>query len=501
VSRHNKKQSNSGNPVTRGRFLNYAKPKTFLPGEKRNQDDHEDEDSIKTIPFFIRRNDFGVLLARLLEVSPTHRVCTYSKADRVVGNGFTLNVGSVNQVLVTKPKGEAKAPKDKVIISVNDWLKNINSEGETGSDIVRKASINYEGFGGVWTEEIRGKADGKRFYHINIIDSPKCLFKSVKTGGDAEEVYISPDWSPEYIQKIKPGVLKLNEWVKDGDVERRLSYLKSYSPLRDIYGIPPAIAALLSQHLELEIPSHNLEKFYTDFMPKVFFQFFAPDGMTDAAKEKFYKDLENTYTRKGGKRRTIFAEIVQSKKLEANVHEFAKQTEDGEFLGLTDKTESVIFKAHQWHPLLAGVPTPAGLGNSNLVMNIFHSYDNITIKPRQNLVLSRIMNPAFGRAGEWLRMSDWENHYLGLSSSIPVAFVGDLNVNKIFTKDEGREFLGVPKMKDEEQGGSLIDDGNGAQLTLTDPNDDPGEKPPGKKKQTDVDEENESSKEKGGKQK
>lgn len=488
-----KNKRNSGNPVTRGKFLNYTKPKTFLPGEKRLKETHDEEDSIKTIPFFVRRNDFGLLLTRLLEVSPTHRVCVYSKADRVVGNGFTLNVGSGNQVLVTKPKGEVKAPKDKTIISVNEWLKNINAEGETGVDIVRKATINYDGFGGVWTEEIRGKADGKRFYHVNIIDAPKCLFKSPEKGDKGEVVYISPDWSPEYIQKYKPGALILNEWVKDGDVERRLSYLRAYSPLRDIYGVPPAIAALLSQHLELEIPSHNLEKFYTDFMPKVFFQFFAPEGMTDAAKEKFYKDLENTYTRKGGKRRTIFAEVVQSKKLEANVHEFSKQTEDGEFLGLTDKTEGVIFKAHQWHPILSGVPTPAGLGNSALVMNIFHTYETITTKPRQNIMLSRIMNPAFQRAGEWLRQSDWTNHYLGLSSAIPVAFIGTLNVNKLFTIDEGREFLGAPKMKDETQGQSIIDGGQ----TVTDPNQvqDPNQDP---EEQTKVDENNKKSKEKQG---
>lgn len=482
----------SGNPATRGKFLNYTKPKTFLPGEKRQDSDQDNEDSIKTIPFFVRRNDFALLLTRLIEVSPTHRVCIYSKANHIVGDGFTLHVGSGNQVLVTKTKASVKTPKDTVVNDVGEWLKNINSDGETASNILEKIAINFEGYGGVWIEEIRGKVNGKKFYHVNTIDTPKCLFKSVKMGEDIEEVYISADWSSEFIQKVKPDVLKLNEWVKSNGSEHRLSYLKAYSPLRDIYGIPPAIAALLSTHLELEIPSHNLEKFYTDFMPKVFFQFFAPDGMTDEQKKKFYRDLENTYTRKGGKRRSIFAEVVESKKLEANVHEFGNQSTDGEFLGLTDKTEATIFKSHQWHPLLAGVPVSVGW-DKDIVSNIYHAFYASTTRPRQSLFLSRIMNPAFQRAAEWLNGS-WKDHYLDVSPSIPVSFVGDLSVNKLFTRDEARDLLGFPKMENVELGTAIIDNGMGAQISITDPNAKPGKK----KTQEDIDKDNADKKEKGG---
>lgn len=488
----NTQQPTKGDKGLSYRVVNYVKPKTFVPKEKRTDEDHLNEDSIKTIPYFTNRNDFALLLTRLIEVSPTHRVCIFSKADHVVGDGFTLEVGTANDIMITKTKKEIKPPKDKAILEASDWMKNVNEDEETLSDIVRKIAINYDAYGGVWVEEIRGKVDSKRFYHINVIDSPKCLFQSVKTGERIETVFISPDWTSEYVQKIKPEALQLNTWFKVKGTERRISYLKAYSPLRDIYGIPPAIASLLFHHLELEIPSHNLERFYTDFMPKVFMQFFAPDGMNDAKKKQFYDDLEKTYTRKGGKRRGLFAQIVESKKMEANIHDFSDQRTDGDFLGLTDKSEHVIFKSHQWHPLLAGVPTAAGLGNSTLIMNVFHLYNKATTQPRQRLFTARLINPIFNRAAEWLRTS-FQEHSLRLSTSIPISFVGELNVNKMFSVNEGRAFLGQPKHEDEETGEGLIDNGKGAELTLTDPNADPKGKK--SKKQSDIDKENEDVKE------
>lgn len=450
-------------------FLNFFTPKSFLPKEIKLRQEDDLGDSIVTVPWYKNRNDFSLLLNRSLEVSPTHRSCIHTKSDYVVGDGFTLTVGSGTGVMVTKTKKQTNTvPSDDVINDVSTYVKDINSDRDNLCDIVRKININWEAFGIVWTEEIRGIVAGKKFYHINVIDSPKVLFKG-GDNADGSEVYVSPDWSPDYISTNKPEAIKINEWVKDkNEVERRIACFKFYAPLRETYSVPPSIASLLFTHLELEIPSHNLERFMTDFMPKVFMQFFVPDGMTDTEKKKFYEDLQKTYTRKGGQRRSLFAQIVESKHMETNVHEFGEQSDDGDFLGLTDKVEHVIFKSHQWHPLLAGVPTPAGLGNSNLVMNVFHLYNQCTIIPRQRLIMSKIINPIFQRSAEWLGTS-WKDHSLNLSTSVPIAFVGQLNVNKMFTKDEGRGFLGQPKMVDEEKGNELIDGGTPVNTELSDP--------------------------------
>lgn len=65
--------------------------------------------------------------------------------------------------------------------------------------------------------------------------------------------------------------------------------------------------------------------------------------------------------------------------------------------------------------------------------------------------------------------TSWKDHSLNLSTSVPIAFVGQLNVNKMFTKDEGRGFLGQPKMVDEEKGNELIDGGTPVNTELSDP--------------------------------
>lgn len=452
---------------TIGRFIDYAMKPSFVKSETKDRDDLYWE-KYPALPFFSDFNAFALQLQKVLEVGGTHRGCVYSKADFISGGRLTLHPGVYNDILVNRTATDDVTPKDKAVIAANEFLKRVNPQGQSIVKIIREIAVCFEGYGNCYMEEVRGTVAGDKFYHIYIHSPEKCLYVDNKGDESLTHIWVSNYWGPWYLEKHEPVKLPINKWEKVGFAERRVTILKADSPGRDTYGLPPAVASILHSLLELEIPSHNLDKFYTDFMPKVFMQFFSPKGMKPEEEKKFYDGLIQTYTRQGGKRRSMFAQVVESEAMKANIHEFSNQTSDGEFLGLTDKTEFAIFKAHRWHPILAGVPTANGLNNSAMVRNIFDIYNALIIQPRQQMIMTDMVNPAFQRAAEWLG-TGFNDHYLQLTSIMPLTFVGDLSINKILTKNEGRKIIGFDALVDEEKGNEFIDGGSATTLQLMPP--------------------------------
>ena len=72
---------------------------------------------------------------------------------------------------------------------------------------------------------------------------------------------------------------------------------------------------------------------------------------------------------------------------------------------------------------------------------------NTVIKPAQNLVLTKVLNPIMCEASEWMQ-TDWQNTTLEIVSSMPVSFLGDLDPNEILTLNEKRNTLGLEPLED-----------------------------------------------------
>lgn len=416
----------------------------------------------KVVPWYTTKNDFGILLTMLLELSSTHRSCVNTKADYILGDGFSLFKGKGKSILnnVLSKVSEDK-PSDDEVKAIDDFLEHVNVDEENINDILKAAAVNYEAYGNVYIETVRGSIAGQKYFYIYLQDAPRVLH--VK---DEDEVMICSDFNNDVLKDAQ--VRTVGKWSKDEfGGERRVWCLKAKSPLRDTYGLPPAVASMYNQKIEHEIPSHNLDRFYSDFMPKIFMQFFEPGGMTEQEEEKFYNDLEATYTRRGGKKRSIFAQVLESENMKANIQMLGENTAEGDFQILDDRTTQKILTAHQWHHVLAGIPSAKGIGDSKEVRNVFELYNNTTIKPRQNLLLSKLINPIFKEACEWLDIA--KDTYLGLSSSLPISFIGDIDVNAILTVDEAREYMGWSKLPDPEKGGQFVK--RGGSSNSNNPND------------------------------
>jgi hypothetical protein len=70
------------------------------------------------------------------------------------------------------------------------------------------------------------------------------------------------------------------------------------------------------------------------------------------------------------------------------------------------------------------------------------------IKPRQNLMLSKIINPYLAEIG--LYNPALKDVQFSISNTLPVSFMGDIAVEDNLTQDEKREILGYSPIETNE---------------------------------------------------
>ncbi len=451
-------QKNSITSRMLGRVWNIlSKPETIIPAEEKPSADQLSWDKYKTIDFFSKRNQFAKDLLLLSEISPTHRSCIYTKADYAYSEGFGIVKGKSQSIIKTKTGREAEVVSDDVITTTLEAISNVNSYNESLLEVARQARINLNTSGNAYLELVWGKNGGKKYFQVYCHDFHHVLLVNPEDNrAQPSFAYISEDWSNEFIARNPPEKLPLYPEVKETKGGfRTLLHIKEYSIGRNYYGLPLFVASKVAAQLEYESDRHNLERFFSDFMPKFFAAFFAPGGMTDDEKEDFYESFLNTYTKQGRNGQVqAMVQVFESENLKPFFHEFGNNNSEGDFINLKSNANQSLFTAHRWHPVLAGIPINGGLNDSKQIENIFSIYNKITIKPIQAFDLNNFINPVFEKMSEWLNLP-CKGHQLTLETASPISFFSEIDVNAVLTVDEARQHLGQDKLGDE-RGRTLI---------------------------------------------
>ena len=188
--------------------------------------------------------------------------------------------------------------------------------------------------------------------------------------------------------------------------------------------------------MEYRIQRFNTCKFENGFMPSGLLQFFG--SMTKDEAKKLVDGIESKFTGMGNNHK-LFVQVLRDEKLRANWIPTSKENE-GEFLNLQNLAASAIVIANRWSKSLAGFATSGQLGSNQQIRQEMEYLQNTVIKPRQNLLLSRIINPFLKE------ISQYNNAFVdvsfGISNTLPVSFMGDIAVENNLTIDEKREILG-----------------------------------------------------------
>ena len=135
-------------------------------------------------------------------------------------------------------------------------------------------------------------------------------------------------------------------------------------------------------------------------------------------------------------------------KLKANWVPMTNEQE-GEFLELQELAAAAIVTANRWSKSLAGFATAGQLGTNQQIRQEMEYLQNTVIKQRQNLMLSRIINPFLEVSAEAGLVTP--GIQFAISNSLPVSFIGEISVENALTQDEKREVLGYGLIEVEEK--------------------------------------------------
>lgn len=414
---------------------------------------------LQWVRFFDSDSSFLKELMGLVNYSPTLRRIINDKTDMVVGDGFIPTRQKAGIQLTTTEPSDSRIPAT-ITAPLEAYLSNINLHGQSLADVLKSGAFEFDAFGNCVFELVRGRVGSEPFmyaYHVPMwmVGARKAgvdmVVKSIGIYDTWEEVPLTSDGKAFAKNGFRE--LPLYPMWSEADetgVQRSAIHIKTYAPGFQYFGLPEWISAKKWAEIEYRIAAFNINSMENGFMPSVMVQLFG--NATEEEAQEILRKMEEKFTGNGNERK-LFLQILRDPALKAHVQTFDARKE-GEFLGMQEMAASAIVVANRWSKSLAGFATSGQLGTNEQLRRELEYLQNTVIKQRQNIFLSRFLNPLMAESAEWLG-APWAGIYLGISNSLPVSFFGDIDPKAVLTTNEQREILGYGAL--DEKGGSDID--------------------------------------------
>ena len=415
---------------------------------------------LQWVRFFDQDSTFLKELMGLVNYSPTLRRIINDKTDMVVGDGFIPTRQRAGVQLTTTESSDSRIPTTATF-PLEDYLGSINLHGQSLADVLKAGAFEFDAFGNCVFELVRGTVAGEPFfyaYHVPMwmVGARKAgvdmIVKSIGIYDTWEEVPLTSDgkaferWGFREI----PLYPTWGEADETG-VQRCAIHLKTYAPGFQYFGLPEWISAKKWAEIEYRIAAFNINSMENGFMPSALIQLFG--NATEEEAQAILKQMEDKFTGNGNERK-LFMQILRDPTLKANVQTFDAR-KDGEFLDMQEMAASAIVVANRWSKSLAGFATTGQLGTNEQMRRELEYLQNTVVKQRQNMFLSRFLNPLMRESAEWLG-AQWGGIYLGISNTLPISFYGDIDPKAVLTTNEQREVLGYGPL-DAQSGESDVD--------------------------------------------
>ena len=410
---------------------------------------------LKWVRFFDGDSTFLKELMGLVNYSPTLRRIINDKTDMVVGDGFIPTRQKAGVQLTTTAPSDSRIPAT-ISNPLEDYLGEINLHGQSMADVLKAGAFEFDAFGNCVFELVRGSVAGEAFfyvYHVPMwmvgVRKPEAdmRVRSIGIYDTWEEVPLTSDGKAfeRYGFREIPTYPDWSEADETG-VQRSVIHLKTYAPGFQYFGLPEWISAKKWAEIEYRIAAFNINSMENAFMPSALIQLFG--NATEEEAQTILRQMEDKFTGNGNERK-IFMQILRDPSLKANVQTFDGR-KDGEFLQMQEMAASAIVVANRWSKSLAGFATAGQLGTNEQMRRELEYLQNTVVKQRQNMFLSRFLNPVMRESAEWLG-AVWGGIYLAISNSLPVSFFGDIDPKTVLTTNEQREILGYNPLDEQAQ--------------------------------------------------
>jgi hypothetical protein len=401
--------------------LEHYSPKAFLLNSNR-----------KYIPFLEPKDNFAQLLLEAKLLSPTNNACVNSKTEYCIGSGWYL-------------KDTEQEDKE-----LTEWAVCVNRKSQTLNDVIKSIFDNLWTVGNAWIEVVKGKIGDKPFVKIYLNSFLDMRLAMPDDDDIPVQAYKSKHFRRQGIWSLKEeDAAKLplytsnpldKSWVKgDDDFERTIIHLKNSVSGYDYYGMPSNVSCLPQQILEYKVARFNMDNFDNNLV--IGGMILLQGSLTPEEAQKLGNNIIAQHSGDGKRGRYVIlageAGIENTKLVP-----FERQ-KDGDFIEFDKRIEQKIISANNWDALLAGIQQGGALGNggSGHLRSVFDIKYKTVIEPMQTYVIEKFLMPLLQICDAHMG-TKFSKHKLGLKTVVPVSFLGDIDVNSILTKNEGRKALG-----------------------------------------------------------
>jgi hypothetical protein len=398
----------------------------------------------KYVPFVGNNDKFAHLLIEAKMTSPTTLSCVSSKATYCAGKGWFINDNNASEV-------------DKAYPDLDDWAKSLNRKKETLNDLIKLAPEHLLTTGNAFVHIARGKVGNKPFVKVYIRSLLDCRLSEPDEDDICNAVLYGRYFRENYFTFNAEKVIEIpiystnpldKPWFKDEkDVEHTMIHLKNIVAGYEYYGMPSNIASLPQQILEYKASRYNLDNYDNNMV--LGGVMVLKGSVTDEEAKKIGKDMVKTHTGDGKRGRWVILAQESGNLESADIKQFEKETE-GSYIEFDKHTEEKIYASNQWNKLLIGgsEQKSIGQGNSAYIRSVFDIANANVIRPMQEQIINELLKPLLSICDEWMG-TKWKDLPIDIRPLQPVSFLGDVDVNAILTKDEGREIIGYKPIGNE----------------------------------------------------
>jgi hypothetical protein len=299
---------------------------------------------------FGKKNDYPNYLVELYNKSAKHNAIIKGKVNYITGNGFKIKDG-------VDPIGE------QFIAQAN--------RVESLTEVLRKASIDIELFGGAYLQII-WSVTGENLAEVYHVDYTK-----IRTNADNTQFWFSENWEDrKYKREIYNG---FNSQLRQGT---QIMYLKEYRPNLNAYALPGYFGALNYVESDIEISKHVLGNAQTGFSASKLITL--PNGEpSDDEKRQIERKFTDRFTGSDGKK--FILSFVNDASRKPVIEDLGASDITKEDFGNVDKMiQQNIFAGQQiTAPDLFGISTPGQLGTRQQMRDSYEIFKNTYVNDKQ----------------------------------------------------------------------------------------------------------------------
>ena len=299
---------------------------------------------------FGKKNDYPNYLVDLYNKSAKHNAIIKGKVNYITGNGFKIKEGN-------DPIGE------QFIAQAN--------RVESLTEVLRKASIDIELFGGAYLQII-WSVTGENLAEVYHVDYTK-----IRTNADNTQFWYSENWEDrKYKREVFNG---FNSQLRQGT---QIMYLKEYRPNLNAYALPGYFGALNYVESDIEISKHVLGNAQTGFSASKLITL--PNGEpSDDEKRQIERKFTDRFTGSDGKK--FILSFVNDASRKPVIEDLGASDITKEDFGNVDKMiQQNIFAGHQiTAPDLFGISTPGQLGTRQQMRDSYEIFKNTYVNDKQ----------------------------------------------------------------------------------------------------------------------